>query len=113
MLSPPCPFQLLRLPKLAEICNLAEQLANLGVLAGKVSGRFGIYACFVFSKGLSNISFKKYDERFETPVPRLLSPLAGVQLSAETERIKASQIPSITVTVPLRVGGVMLHHLVE
>ena len=74
LLSPPCPFQLLRLPKLAEICNLAEQLANLGVLAGKVSGRFGIYACFVFSKGLSNISFKKIWWKVWNPCPEASVP---------------------------------------
>ena len=77
-------------------------------------GRFQVGLGYVvLLQGLSIFLFKTYAERFENPVPRLLPPLAGVQLSAEAERIQASQIPSITVTLPLRVGGVMLHHLVE
>ena len=100
-----------------------QNLRNSAILQNSLrtlaswQGRFQVgleYMHVLFSQKVCQIFLKKkYDERFETPVPRLLSPLAGVQLSAETERIKASQIPSITVTVPLRVGGVMLHHLVE
>lgn len=72
LLSPPCPFQLLQLPKLAELCNLAEQLANLGVLAGKVSGRFGIYV--LFSQNVKYF-FKKNMMKGLKPLSRGFCPL--------------------------------------